>query len=131
MGFWTALKSIFGGKSEKDKVLDEAMQEAQVELDKFEPKKGFKPVEMELSKTKAKRARTKKGRYVKDDKSTPNVNEAYEDGKTPADRNKRARGKKGKFKGDDKSTKRTNEAYKGGRKPKRRGRPKGSKNKKK
>ena len=64
-------------------------------------------------------------------KSTPTVKEAYEDGKTPADRNKRARAKKGKFKGDDKSTKRTNEAYKGGRKPKRRGRPKGSKNKKK
>ena len=29
------------------------------------------------------RARNKKGRYVADDKSTPNVNEAYTDGKTP------------------------------------------------
>ena len=27
MGFWTALKSIFGGNSEKEKVLDEAMKE--------------------------------------------------------------------------------------------------------
>ena len=29
------------------------------------------------------RARTAKGRYKADDKSTPNVNEAYVDGKTP------------------------------------------------
>lgn len=29
------------------------------------------------------RARNKKGRYVADDKSTPDVNEAYVDGKTP------------------------------------------------
>ena len=29
------------------------------------------------------RARNSKGRYVADDKSTPNVNEAYADGKTP------------------------------------------------
>jgi len=29
------------------------------------------------------RARNSKGRYVADDKSTPNVNEAYVDGKTP------------------------------------------------
>ena len=79
------------------------------------------------------RAKDSRGRYVADDKSTPDVNEAYEDGKKPADRNKRARGPKGKYKADDKSTKRKNEAYKGGRKPKpkKRGRPKGSKNKKK
>ena len=79
------------------------------------------------------RAKDSKGRYVADDKSTPNVNEAYEDGKTPAEKNKRAR-TKGKYKADDKSTKRRNEAYKGGKKPKAkrgRGRPKGSKNKKK
>ena len=29
------------------------------------------------------RARDSKGRYVKDDKSTPNVNEAYKDGRKP------------------------------------------------
>ena len=29
------------------------------------------------------RARDKKGRYKADDKSTPNINEAYKDGKTP------------------------------------------------
>ena len=84
MGFWTALKSIFGSSSAKDeKVLDEAMKEAQVELDKFEPKKGFKPVEMNIEKTKPKRARTKKGRYVKDNKATLNINEAWIGGKAP------------------------------------------------
>ena len=80
------------------------------------------------------RAKDSKGRFIADDKSTVEKNEAYEDGKTPAERNKRARTKKGKYKADDKSTKRRNEAYKGGRKPKAkrgRGRPKGSKNKKK
>ena len=53
-----------------------------------------------------KRARNAKGRYVKDDPNTPDVNEAYVDGKTPK---RKAR-----------------------RKPaaKKRGRPKGSKNKK-
>ncbi len=64
-----------------------------------------------------KRARTKTGRYKKDNKATPGINEAYEDGKTPAPRNKRTRTKKGRYKKDNKKTKRTNEAYKGGRKP--------------
>ncbi len=82
MGFWTALKSIFVGKSEKEKVLDEAMQEAQVELDKFEPKTA-----------KPKRARTKKGRYVKDDKSTPNINEAWIGGKAPKSKKKKKIGR--------------------------------------
>ena len=70
------------------------------------------------------RARNKKGHYIKDDPTTTDVNEAYVDGITPADRNKRARGAKGKFKADDKSTKKVNEAYKGGKAPKKkRGRP--------
>ena len=69
------------------------------------------------------RARNKKGHYIKDDLDTAGVNEAYVDGKTPANRNKRARTAKGKFKGDDKSTSWKNEAYKGGVAPKKRGRP--------
>ena len=52
------------------------------------------------------RARNAKGQYVADDKSTPDVNEAYADGKTP----KRKLRKKPAAK--------------------KRGRPKGSKNKK-
>jgi len=54
-----------------------------------------------------KRARDGKGRYVADDKSTPDVNEAYSDGRTPKKKvsKKKAPAKRG------------------------RGRPKGSKNK--
>ncbi len=38
---------------------------------------------------KPKRARTKKGRYKADDKSTPNVNEAWVGGKRPKNRRKK------------------------------------------
>ncbi len=59
------------------------------------------------TKTKPKRARTKKGRYVKDDKSTPNINEAWIGGKAPkktAKKKKRGRPKKKKMlKGKQKS----------------------------
>ena len=37
----------------------------------------------EEKEEKPKRARTKKGRYKADDKSTPNVNEAWVGGKAP------------------------------------------------
>jgi|TARA_B110000444_G_scaffold16540_1_gene14209 hypothetical protein len=40
------------------------------------------------------RARTAKGHYVADDKSTPKVNEAYTDGKTPVKKAKRVVTKK-------------------------------------
>ena len=67
------------------------------------------------------RAKDSRGRFVADDKSTPNVNEAYKDGKKPP--KKKTRGKKG----------RNHAGVMGGKKPKGkgRGRPKGSKNKKK
>ena len=38
---------------------------------------------------KPKRARTKKGRYVADDKSTPDVNEAWVGGKAPKNKTKK------------------------------------------
>jgi len=40
------------------------------------------------------RARNSKGHYVADDKSTPNVNEAYVDGKTPKRKPRKAPAKK-------------------------------------
>ena len=43
-----------------------------------------------MTPVKPKRARTKKGRYKADDKSTPNVNEAWIGGKSP----KKKKGKK-------------------------------------
>ena len=63
-------------------------------------------VEFLIGPGDGKRARDSKGRYIKDDKSTPNVNEAYKDGKKPKSKAKpKAKAKRG------------------------RGRPKGSKNK--
>ena len=56
------------------------------------------------------RAKDSKGRYVADDKSTPNTNEAYKDGRKPT-------------KKVTKKTTKTTATKKG------RGRPKGSKNK--
>jgi len=48
------------------------------------------------------RAKDKKGRFIADDKSTPNVNEAYADGKKPVRKRKPrtgyAKGKKVKTK---------------------------------
>tara|TARA_R100000544_G_scaffold34953_1_gene22036 strand:- start:455 stop:730 length:276 start_codon:yes stop_codon:yes gene_type:complete len=83
MGFWKTLTGLFSTteapkviakkKVKSKNVLDKAMKEAEVELDKFEPK----------------RARTKKGRYVKDNKSTSNINEAWVGGKAPKKRAKK------------------------------------------
>jgi hypothetical protein len=42
------------------------------------------PVVEEVAPAKPKRARTTKGKLVADDKSTPDVNEAWEGGKAPA-----------------------------------------------
>ena len=44
------------------------------------------------------RTRNKKGHYVADDKSTPNINEAYKDGKTPPKKRGRPKGSKNKKK---------------------------------
>jgi hypothetical protein len=41
------------------------------------------PKDFKLTDDKPKRARTKKGRYRADDKSTPDFNEAYVGGKAP------------------------------------------------
>ena len=63
-------------------------------------------VEFLIGEPSGERARDSKGRYVKDDKSTPNVNEAYKDGRKPKSKAKpKPKAKRG------------------------RGRPKGSKNK--
>ena len=42
-----------------------------------------------MTEVKPKRARTKKGRYKADDKSTKDVNEAWVDGKAPKKRRKK------------------------------------------
>ena len=75
MAFWNKVKSFLGiyvapvDEVTKAKVIKKAVKEATVKLDKFEG----------LVVENVKRARTKKGTYKADDKSTPDVNEAYEE----------------------------------------------------
>ena len=60
------------------------------------------------------RTRDEEGKYVGDDKTTPDVNEAYTSSKvkeTSSEGFIRARDNKGQYVGDDKSTPNVNEAY--------------------
>lgn len=62
-------------------VIDAAIEEATVEL---------KPLDKaDVITAKPKRARTKKGRFVADDKSTPDINEAWVGGKAPKKKKKK------------------------------------------
>ena len=74
-----------------------AEEEGEIVLTKYEPADHLpeKLSDAEVTHIKAKRARTAKGRYKGDDKSTPDVNEAWEGGKAPK---KKAAKKKGKTK---------------------------------
>ena len=65
-------KEIIGKQKAADELKKKAEQDSEITLDKFEPEKA-----------KVKRTRTVKGRYKADDKSTPDVNEAWEGGKAP------------------------------------------------
>tara|TARA_R110002110_G_scaffold16383_4_gene71156 strand:+ start:193 stop:543 length:351 start_codon:yes stop_codon:yes gene_type:complete len=76
-------KEILSQSEGKEDVLSTKMKEATIKLDKFETTSAIKEV--------PKRARTKKGRYQADDKSTPDVNEAWSGGKAPV---KKAKPKK-------------------------------------
>jgi hypothetical protein len=94
MGFWNKFKSFLGyptkttpkvtnkkelNKGVVDEAIDIAVEGAEITLDKFE----------EAKPTKPKRARTKKGKYMADDKSTPDVNEAWVGGKAPKKKTKK------------------------------------------
>ena len=57
----------------KEDVLEKAIKEAEVSLKKFDKAVAKEP----------KRARGTKGRYKTDDKSTPDINEAWVGGKAP------------------------------------------------
>tara|TARA_R110002094_G_scaffold18743_3_gene30269 strand:- start:2739 stop:3089 length:351 start_codon:yes stop_codon:yes gene_type:complete len=76
-------KEILSQNEGKEDLLSTKMKEATVKLDKFETAPVIKEV--------PKRARTKKGTYQADDKSTPDVNEAWTGGKAPV---KKAKPKK-------------------------------------
>ena len=77
-------------KAVKEEVLEKAIKDAEVVLEKFDKELGVRKL-YEATKKAPKRARTKKGRYVADDKSTPDINEAWEGGKAPT---KKAKAKK-------------------------------------
>jgi len=92
MGWWSKFLSFITpppvevDEVAKAKVVKAAVEDATVELESFE--------DAPVIKAKPKRARTKKGTYVADDKSTPEVNEAWEGGKAP----KKKKAKKPKVK---------------------------------
>ncbi len=92
MGWWSKFLSFITpppvevDEVAKAKVIKAAVEDATVELESFE--------DAPVIKAKPKRARTKKGTYVADDKSTPEVNEAWEGGKAP----KKKKAKKPKVK---------------------------------
>ena len=70
-------------KGAKEEVLEKAIKDAEVVLKKFDDELKAGNI-YEAVKGKPKRARTKKGTYKADDKSTPDVNEAWVGGKAPA-----------------------------------------------
>ena len=84
-----------GRHDQENEVFVSDGREGEMELEKYnpadhipdsleiEPKEVEKDKEKAVKTTKPKRARTAKGRYKADDKSTPDVNEAWESGKAP------------------------------------------------
>ena len=76
MGWWSKFLSFITpppvkvDEVAKAKVVKAAVEDATVELESFE--------DAPVIKAEPKRARTKKGTYVADDKSTPDVNEAWD-----------------------------------------------------
>jgi len=77
-------KAIIQKQRAADELRAKAEKDSEVTLEKFEAEKA-KP----KPKAKPKRARTKKGTYKGDDKSTPDVNEAWEGGKAPKKKGKK------------------------------------------
>ena len=67
-------------------VLDPHIEEATIELEPITKAAGVTETIVPVT---PKRARTKKGRYQADDKSTPDFNEAWEGGKAPKKKGKK------------------------------------------
>ena len=78
-------KAVIQKQKAAEELRKKAEKSSEVTLDKFD-----------AEKAKPKRARTKKGTYKGDDKSTPDVNEAWEGGKAPKPKAKVTRVKKKK-----------------------------------
>jgi hypothetical protein len=91
MSFWEKISSFFERKTIErankvsDKVTKQAKQIEELLTESREAVK-VKPIKTE---EKPVRARTKKGTFVADDKSTKDVNEAWKGGKAPAKTSKK------------------------------------------
>ena len=88
MKFWERISSFFERKTieKADKVTEKVIKKSkQIEERLTESKEAVvcKETTNYPSSKKPVRARTKKGTYVADDKSTEDVNEAWEGGKSP------------------------------------------------
>ena len=81
------------GSHDQEEIAEE--KEGEVVLAKYDPAEHLPESlsEAEVTDIKAKRARTAKGRYKGDDKSTPDVNEAWEGGKAPKKKSTKKKGK--------------------------------------
>ena len=81
------------GYNDQEGIVEE--KEGEVVLAKYDPAEHLPESlsEAEVTDIKAKRARTAKGRYKGDDKSTPDVNEAWEGGKSPKKKSTKKKGK--------------------------------------
>ena len=78
--FWITDSTKKTAETNDEKVLAEAIEEATVTLDKFEE---------EVAEVK--RARGKKGKFIADDPTTPDVNEAWVGGKAPKKKKPKAK----------------------------------------
>ena len=81
-------------KAEEEKIVVKALEEGEVKLEKFSEQASIIKEKPKLKTVKPKRARTAKGHYKGDDKTTTNINEAWVGGKKP--KSKKARRKKKK-----------------------------------
>tara|TARA_R100001530_G_scaffold47865_1_gene35987 strand:- start:1886 stop:2221 length:336 start_codon:yes stop_codon:yes gene_type:complete len=81
-------------KAEEEKIVVKALEEGEVKLEKFSEQASIIKEKPKLKTVKPKRARTAKGHYKGDDKTTTNINEAWVGGKKP--KSKKARKKKKK-----------------------------------
>jgi|TARA_R100001510_G_scaffold57731_1_gene67236 hypothetical protein len=84
MSFWAKISSFFERKTveKADSITDKVNKEAKaIEKLLTESKEAVKA--RETKQTKPVRARTKTGKFVADDKSTEDVNEAWVGGKAP------------------------------------------------
>ena len=89
MNWWKSIKDYFNKKKTTSKEIDEVKKEFEKEgVVKLTPlNEAVASGKVTVKETTPKRAR-KKGKFVSDNKSTPNVNEAWVGGKSPIKKKK-------------------------------------------